>query len=610
MVKNISSFIFYLLLLSVLVQCANQGYPEGGSRDETPPRMIGSKPPINVINFEGDEISIEFNELIVLKEALQKVVVSPPLNNPPTFRGLGNKVIVIFDEELQPASTYTIDFADAIQDNNEGNPLRDFSFSFSTGETQDSLQISGNLYEADTHTPVQGALVMAHANHADTAFTNMVPPRVAKTNEKGRFTIRNLAEGKYRVFALEDLNRNYRFDQPGERIAWHPDTVSPSFEYRESVDSLFTDSVTLDTVLITRKLVYLPDSLQLFLFQEDYKDQYLDLRERKERHRLDFYFNRGLEKLLKVKPLEAEYEEDDWCIYEHSAKHDSVMIWLADSALISRDSLTIEAVYPIRDSLKQLVDRIDTLKMFFRDREQQQKRKRNDEEEKPVIAPLRLKAPGGSLEIAGTAWLKFPTPLRDIIYDSLRLEILVDTVYQSVDFSLEQDTIRIRNYRIKHDWLPGEAYRFKADSASFKDIYGRVTNKIESKFKVKTEDSYGTLYVDATEFGRNAVLQVLDSKEQLVRKGSIPDNGKLAFRYIKPGKYFLRVLEDDNLNGQWDTGKYSEGRQPEKVRYYPESIEVRANWDQVIPWEASDYSISHFVEKNRIKKSNSKSQRR
>lgn len=610
MFKNISFLFFSVLLIAGLVRCANQGYPEGGPRDETPPRMIGSTPPLNAMNFQGNEIVIEFNELIVLKEALEKVVISPPLNEQPNIRGMGNKVAVAFDEELQPATTYTIDFADAIQDNNEGNPMDGFTFSFSTGETKDSLQISGNLYEADTHTPVEGALVMAHSNHADSAFTNMVPPRVSKTNETGRFTIRNLAEGQYRLFALEDLNRNYRFDQPGERIAWHPELIEPGFEYRERVDSLFTDSVTLDTVLVTEELVYLPDSINLFLFQEDYEEQYLDTREREERHRLDFIFNRPLKDPLKINLIDAVPRKEDWYIYERSAKHDTVMIWLNDSSLISRDTLSIEATYPMHDSLKNIVERVDTLGFFHRERDQQRRKKDNDEEEqKPKADPLRARAPGGSKDIGASVWLSFPAPVAKINYEAMEVAQLVDTVYQEVDFEMEQDSLRIRNYRIKHKWQPGEEYRVVVDSAAIVDIFGRVNNDISSTFTIKTEDSYGILYVDVAGFGDDDLLQVLDSKETVTRKGYLPDNGKLAFRHMKPGQYFLRIVEDVNKNGKWDTGDFSEGIQPEQVFYYPETIEIRANWDQMVPWDIDEHPISEFVEKNRIKESSNSRKR-
>lgn len=613
MQKKISLFFIFVLLLVVLWQCANQGYPEGGPRDETPPKMVNSEPSLNAKNFDGNEVVIEFNELIVLEEAMQKVIVSPPLNEQPTITGLGNKVTVGFNEELQPATTYTIDFADAIQDNNEGNPLEGFTFSFSTGETQDSLQIAGHLLEADTHEPVEGALVMAHSNHADSAFTDMVPPRVAKTNSEGRFTIKNLAEGEYRVFALDDANRNYRFDHHREKIAWHPELIEPDFEYRERVDSLFKDSVTLDTVMITEELVYLPDSLKLFFFQEDHEEQYLDDHERPEPYRMDLIFNRPLEEMLEVDLIDAKPEKEDWFIYEHSAKHDSVLIWITDSAIIDQDSVTMEATYPVRDSLDALVDQTDTLEMFYRsDRRGRANDDESGEEEKPEVKPLPVRATSGTMEIRGAAWFNFSVPVAGIDTGNIEVAQLVDTVYQPVDFELERDSVRIRQYKIKHDWTPGEEYRVTIDSAAVMDILGRVNDEVSSTFEIREEDSYGTLYVDLEQFGPDAVLQLIDSDEEVVRKGRVPDRGKLAFRHVKPGSYFLRLLEDRNGNRQWDTGDFSKDLQPEQLHYYPDTINVRANWDQVVPWNVEEHPLFEFVEKNRIEKekNNSSSQRR
>ncbi|SFE15923.1 Ig-like domain-containing protein [Thermophagus xiamenensis] len=602
MIKNIFALILSVGLIFSW-GCANQGYPEGGPKDETPPRMIDSDPPLNATNFNDNKIEIVFDELIVLKDALQKVVISPPLNNLPTIRGLGNKVTVVFEEELQPATTYTIDFADAIQDNNEGNPLVGFTFSFSTGETQDSLQIAGYVLEADTHNPVSGALVLAHNNLADSAFTNMVPSRLAKTNDKGEFVIKNLAPGKYRIFALEDLNRNYRFDQPGERIAWHPDIIEPSFEWRTRVDSLFKDSVTLDTVLYRKELVYIPDSLQLFLFQEDYEQQYLDTREREERHRLDFIFNRPLKDSLKIKPVGTDSDVADWFVYERSVKHDTVMIWMSDSSFISKDSLIVEVTYQVRDSLNQYVDRIDTLKMFFRDKEIESSRRRRDKDdvEEKTIEPLSVRLPGGTLEIGADVGMTFPVPLKNMIVDSVSLYQLNDTVFQSVSFNVLQDSLRIRYYTLDHDWMPGAEYRLEIDSAAFEGIYGRVNKPLEASFKIKPEDNYGTLYVNVTNAEEKALIQVLNSKGNPVRSSNVPSNGKQAFRFLRPGDYYLRIVIDENDNGQWDTGDFSEGRQPERVYYYPDKITIRANWDQLVAWNIHQFSVLDFVNRNRIK---------
>ena len=600
MQKKNSSRVFIILLVFVLWQCASQGYPEGGPKDETPPQMVSSEPPMDAMNFDGDEIVIEFNELVVLEKAIQKIVVSPPLNEQPSFTGRGNEVTVKFNEELQPATTYTIDFADAIRDNNEGNPIEGFTFSFSTGETKDSLRISGHLLEAETHKPVEGALVMAHSNHADSAFTNMVPPRVAKTNENGRFSIKNLAEGDYRIFALEDANRNYRFDLWNERIAFHPELVEPHYEWRERTDSLFKDSVTLDTVMVYDELVYLPDSLQLFLFQEEDDRQFLEDDNRAERHRMDFIFNRPLRQKLGVELVEPEPENDDWFIYERSAKHDSVMIWLNDSSLISRDSLRVEATYQVRDSLNELVMQRDTLMMVSRSTDRD---KSDEAEEKiPSVTPLPVRMKSGTQDIRGSTRLNFPVPVDRINREGMEVAQLVDTVYQPVKFELEQDTVRIRQYEILHEREPGKEYRVTIDSAAIRDVYGRPNNEVSSKFSIKEEDNYGTLYINLETFKDNALLQVLDTKDKVIRKGKVPDGGKLAFRYVNPGSYFLRLLYDKNDNGEWDTGDFSEDLQPEKVHYYPDTIDVRANWDQVVPWDMEEHSLFEFVEKNRIKK--------
>lgn len=610
MLKNISFFVVVILLFLGFSKCANIGYPEGGPADETPPVMVRSTPPLNATNFDGDEIVMEFNELIVLKDAFQKVVVSPPLNTPPVIRGMGNKVTVSFEEELQPGATYTIDFADAIQDNNEGNVLEGFAFSFSTGETQDSLEVSGHVFDAFTHAPVAGVMVMAHTNFTDTALTNVVPPRVAKTNELGEFTIRNLAGGEYRIYALEDMNRDYKFDQPGERIAWLNEPVEPSFEYRDRIDSLFTDSVTLDTVLITKELAYIPDSLKLFLFQEDYKEQYLDSRARKDRHRLDFFFNRSLEKKLEVDVINATPEKENWFVYEGTPQNDTVMVWLSDSSLIARDSLSVEIVYPVLDSLKNFVDKRDTLNMFHRTVEDRRRNRRDDEEKTTGVEPLSVRSPGGNLEIGSHPYFNFPAPLADVYLNSIELSVQVDTVYSPVEFDLRQDSVRIRQFMLIHDWQPGTKYQLTVDSAAFRDIYGRVNVPLKGNLTVKREDSYGTLYVDASGMPADAVLQVLDNQESVVRQGILPQNGKLAFRYVKPGKYFLRLLEDVNRNGKWDTGNFREEKQPERMLYYPEVIEIRANWDQMVPWDISEYKVYDFVNRNRVKKNSRNSNRR
>ncbi len=605
MLKNILYCLFPGLLGGILSGCASQGYPEGGPKDETPPYMVSSTPAADSRNFKGTVIEIVFDELIQLNEVLQKVVISPPVEKTPAITGRGRMVQIKFDEELQPGTTYTIDFADAIRDNNENNPLTDFTFSFSTGESRDSLQIAGHLFEAATLTPVKGALVMAHVNHNDSAFTNMVPPRVAKTDEMGRFTIKNLSHQVYRVFALEDVNRNFRFDQPGERIAWHPQLVEPSFEYRQRIDSLFTDSVTLDTILVTKELVYIPDSLQLFLFQEDYKEQYLTSRERNVRNRLDFIFNRPLAKLPEISMVNAQPSLDKWYIFEHSANRDTVAVWLTDTTLIARDTLTVKLSYPMKDSLNNLVLKADTIKLFHFERSERKKRRKDDQEE--AVEPLSVTGPPKSLEIGANLWLDFPVPLASADTSAIKLYQLADTVYNPVKFSWMQDSIKIRSYKVVHPWQPEEKYRLLIDSAAFTGIYGLVNKPLKYDFDIKAINNYAILYVHVLQADSVMLLQLLNRQEVPVKQGYLPANGKIAFRYIKPGDYFLRIVEDVNKNGKWDTGNFKEGRQPERVSYFPDAISLRANWDQLVTWDIPAHPVYEFVEKNRAKKSGQRS---
>ena len=207
-VRNLISFLFFFFIgITLLVRCASTGYPTGGPKDEAPPKMVRSIPAENSLSFLGDEIVIYFNELIKVTDIFQKLMVSPPVNEQPKVTTNGKRLIIKFQEDLQQNTTYNLGFADAISDNNEGNVLENFSFSFSTGEVIDSLKISGFLFDAANLSPVSGALVMVHSNSADSAFRKQVPLRVTKTDSQGRFSIQNLSPMSYRLFALEDADR-------------------------------------------------------------------------------------------------------------------------------------------------------------------------------------------------------------------------------------------------------------------------------------------------------------------------------------------------------------------------------------------------------------------
>ena len=225
-------------MASVLVSCANIGRPSGGPRDETPPVYVSSNPEPNQLNFSGSKITINFNEYIQLKDQTTKVVVSPAQKNMPIIRANGKSVSVELRDTLLPNTTYCIDFADAIQDNNESNPLNDFAFAFSTGDSIDSLQVSGIMLRASDLEPMQGIIVGIHENLNDSAFSSIPLTRIARTNDYGQFTIRNMKPGSYHLFGLKDMDGNYTFSR-NEDMAFIDEIIIPSSHQRETTDTVF-----------------------------------------------------------------------------------------------------------------------------------------------------------------------------------------------------------------------------------------------------------------------------------------------------------------------------------------------------------------------------------
>ena len=593
------NFSLFIIIYSLIYSCASTGTPSGGLKDETPPVMLRSVPPINSLNFQGKEIVVYFDELIQVKDVFQKLVVSPPMNKRPIVSVRGKNLIIRFDEELQPNTTYTLDFADAISDNNEGNILDNFRFSFSTGFDIDSLVISGILVDAADLSPVAGAFVMAYKNLSDTAFRTQVPLRLAKTDKEGAFSIQNLAEGEYRIYALEDVNRNYFYDQPGERIAWHSELITPSVGYRERVDSIAPDSVQ-----IHQYQVFLPDSVELFMFKEDNDPQYLKDRKRQSRNKIDFIFNIPLREKLKIEAIKPK-SENEWFVYERGVFNDSISLWITDSTFIKSDSIFVGISYHIRDSLNQFVLKTDTLNAYFFEMASggsNRRRGRDDAESEnkatEMLKPSSLKR---TLELLGEIDIVFPTPVSNYDLSKLKLFHQVDTVRVPLKFDFIQDTVRLRRYVINYNWEPGEKYVFTADSAAITDIYGLQTEAINHSFNIKTLDSYGIMYIDIVNPLENWLLQVLNKQEKLVRQAYIPANGKIAFGYLPPGDYFLKIVEDVNRNGKWDTGNLAEEIQPERIFYYLESVNIRANWEIKVEWTPDEFDMYEFIERNRKK---------
>ncbi|MDR2534320.1 MAG: Ig-like domain-containing protein [Tannerellaceae bacterium] len=584
MKQDIKSIAVIFLSL-IAYSCANIGSPNGGPYDEKPPRFISSKPAPNELNFKGKTIEILFDELIVLDKPSENVIITPPQIMLPVITAEGRKAVVELKDTLKSNTTYTIDFTNSIGDNNEKNVLENFAFAFSTGEALDSLEISGHLLSADNLEPVPGIIVGLHANHDDSAFVKEAFTRTSKTNDRGRFVIRNIAEGSYRIFALNDKNRDYKFDQPGEEIAFGDSIIIPSFEFTSRQDTIRKDSVTIDTILTVPYTRFTPDNIVLKLFKEKFERQYAMRHERSQANRLTLRFNAPLDSIPSPLPLNFTPADSLWYIPQRADGGVAIHYWITDSTVWRQDTLTMEITYPASDSLNVLRPVTDTVSLSLRPAPRSESRRRRTDEEKaepPAVLQLTVK---GVQNRYDTVSVLFDEPVAALSPDMFRFEQKADTIWQPVDFELMPDTANPLNFFIMRKWGYGESYRIEVDSAAVTSIYGRGNDAASVQFAIKARDEYGHLYVNVEGLpdGAPAFGELVDNGDRPVRKVRF-EGGGLLFMDLPPASYGVRLTVDLNDNFMWDTGNYAGLLQPETVYYYHKIIEIKRNWEIEENW--------------------------
>lgn len=607
----------------LLVSCASIGNPSGGPRDEDPPRFVRANPAPGSVNVTRDRIDIDFNEIVNVKDAFSKVVISPPSSQVPRVSSQGNRVSVQFRDTLLPNTTYTIDFANTIEDNNEGNKLQGFTYTFSTGPVIDTLQISGMVLSSDALEPQQGMLVGVYSNLSDTAFAKLPFERVAKTDDRGRFSIKGLAPGEYRIFALSDLDNDYHRANPEEAMAFYDFTLSPSSERITVTDTIFNlHTGAVDTVVERQRTRFLPNDILLRSFESDYKPQFLQKYERVDSTRLSFIFNAPSDSLPQIDLVDIEGFKD-WAVLERSAHNDTLTYWLRPKSLVAIDSLYISARYLRTDTLQQLSAVTDTLRFFTQrpkvTKKKETKKKKGETEEvtdtvPPKPVPLEMKMISSAvLDIYKPIVLEFPTPLESLDTAAFHLEEMIDSVWQPVKKSWRPepyDSVSIRKLKIEYPWDFSTEYRLRVDSLAATGIYGLQTDPIEQKFKTKNEEDYCALVMNITNFTDTlpAFAELLNSSDAVVRRVKVV-NGVARFEYLEPGKYYVRIFEDHNGDGVYTTGDYSKMQQPDLAYYYPKAINLKKNWEKTETWNVFDTAID-LMKPDQIKKNKPEADKR
>ena len=600
--RRLTQYLTFLLVLAGLYACASQGQPDGGPYDETPPKFVRANPEPGAINNKRKKISIEFDEYIKLEKASEKVIFSPPQQESPELKVNGHRVSVEYMDSLRPNTTYTIDFGDAIVDNNEGNPLGNFAYTFSTGPTIDTMEVSGTILNAQDLEPIKGIQVGLHQNLNDSAFTTLPFDRISRTDSRGHFVIRGIAPGSYRIYALMDGNQNYIFDSKTEAIAYQDSLVIPSTTGAVRQDTIWHENDTLhyDTIYQVNYTRFLPDNLLLRAFKEENNLQYLVKSEREQTYRFSLYFNTKADTLPTVKGL--DFDEKDAFIIENTERNDTIRYWIKDTTLCERDTLTLKLGYLATDTVGKLVPSTDTLRMVNKINRQrrlamaEEARKEKEKERKKrakkgdtlavetKFLKISVDAPS-SLDLNRNITLTFDEPLESIDTTAIHISQKVDTIWEERPFIFLADSVVPRKYQILADWQPGQEYRLNIDSLGFKGIYGLYTNKVENTLKVKTLEDYGTLYLNIVGAGPHAIVQLLNSTDAVVRQQPVSDKKTCDFYFLQPGtKYYIRLFNDDNNNGVWDTGNYADKIQPEEVFYFPKVWEMKANFEFEETW--------------------------
>lgn len=574
-IATILSFIS-LAAWIILDGCARQGSPSGGPKDETPPEIISETPPNRSVYFNSTKAVLTFSEFVSLKDPSKEIFVSPPMRVKPVYKAQGKKIVIEFQEALKENSTYTINFGNSIVDYTEGNPNVNFEYVFSTGSQIDSLSIPGKVVNAFDLKPETGIIVMVYQDDNDTipldSLPYKVPPKSAsRTTKDGSFSINNLAPGFYKLFALEDLNNNFIFDLPNERIGFLDSLVNLE---PPPVSEIPADTLAEADTANLEMTISLPDqnSYQLYLFSQRDTVQKLMSKKLIGHNLLQYIFKLPADS-VRISPYNFDPGRSDWYIMEPGVLKDTVNFWLKPG-LPDTMRVIVMAMDSIADTSRYILS-----KGAFEGK---------GRKKEATAGSMRISSSNfaGALDLNKPLSLSFAVPVEDYEPDRIRLFTSTDSLLVPFAFN---DTLR-RTGTIDYKWMPGEIYNVIIEDSVFCDLSNSYNDSTIIRFKVRSMEDYGVLLLNIIPGSYNGqfIVQVMTDKEFVLREKTVRGQGQVEFNYLTPNTYKLKVIYDANSNGKWDTGEYGKKLLPEKVEYYPDAVVVRANWDLQEDWQLKD----------------------
>lgn len=524
-----------LLVVAAVAGCAKQGYPNGGPRDEQPPKAVGTKPQNESRNFDGRQFAIAFDEYIVVKDADNNVLISPPMREKPEYITKGKRLIVKLNDTLQPNATYLFQFKGAIADFTEGNVLPSFEYVFSTGDRMDTMMLAGRVLGARDGKPWKETVtVMAYKAEratSDTVAATEQPDFITRCDKDGVFAFHYIPAGSYRLVALEDKNRDLIVGS-GESAAWEPALVQAS-------DSIDSTNVTLLRLSV-------PDrSIQRVVKSE--------------------FTASGRATIVTLLPMKNPTLTGDSLEWRLNDRRDTMMVWFLNSKCDS-------ARLVLSDTALQ-----DTLKLRYR--APKQRRRRNFQQQTQSEALVRPLC-SGDKAFYDDLRLAFTVPIAAMA-DSARVEVMRMKDSSITYYPIVLDSTAL-SARIKATLLSGEEYQMRLRDSLFTDIFGQFSDSLV--FKLTPRD-YGILSLQLTnKTGSPLVVEVLDKNDTVVARRSVIASGEVRIDHLKADEYRLRAVLDSDANGVWTTGDYIKGRQPEYIVYYSKSLKLREKWELEEYW--------------------------
>ena len=523
------TFLSLITLFFLLSGCANIQRPMGGPKDVTPPRLLKATPSNMSRNFKAKIIQLDFDEYFKLANQYTEISMSPAQDKPPEYKIKSKSLVIVLKDTLQKNTTYVINFGKAIADVNEGNVLKNFTYVFSTGPHIDSLSVSGTVTNTLTQKKEKDVTVMLFPVEKDSLYFGKKKPAIfTSTDTAGNFSLNNLHDGDYRIYALEEKTPDRIYNKDDELIAFQKQPVH-----------LYADT----------------SGIQLNLFQAEPTKFHLAIRKFDQDGKLFFVFNKHLNnpsvKIIYPPAL------NDQKIVEFSPTKDTANIYLKNMDFDSIRVAFFDDNKPL-DSASLLKGRKESFSKNYAFR----------------------------LNISNTNKLKPTSDLMVIAsypianYDPSQITLYEDSVAVN-NLDIIKDTTNLKRYIIKYKWKQDSRYIFVADEGAFTFINGDKNKKYQKPFLIDKIENYSTLTLKVTvpDTSKQYLVEVYQDANHIIQTDKITKNTSIVYKNFLTGKYSFKVVYDDNHNGRWDSGDVKLKRYPENIWVDPIQITLRPNWD-------------------------------